>query len=121
MLAPLILLLIALSAMLGFLSLRRVEVARGVRYFDTGRTLLDSRAEELWVKLVTGGVPLSWRHFASVVLHDLGHLGVHTAVEVVRAMERPLAKLSYKMRVSAPKSGNAPVSDFLRTITPEKK
>ena len=121
MLAPLIIILVALSAMLGFLSLRRLEVARGMRYFDTERAVLDQHAEIMWMKLIHGGIPLSWRTYAGVILHDITHLGVHSAVELVRAVERPLARLSYKMRVSAPKGGGAPVSNFLRTITPEKK
>lgn len=121
MFAPLALLLIALSAMLAFVSMRRMEVARGVRFFEDKRAVLDAQAEVLWSRLVRGGVPLSWRRYVGVVLHDVTHLSIHGAVELVRAVERPLAKLSYKMRVSAPKSGGAPVSDFLRTITPEKK
>ena len=103
------------------MSLRRYEYARGVRFFEERRAELDVRAEELWAALVTGGVPMSWRTYAQAVLHDITHLGVHSAVELVRAIERPLARLSYKMRVSAPKSGSAPVSSFLRTITPDKK
>jgi ABC-type dipeptide/oligopeptide/nickel transport system permease subunit len=121
MLTPAILLAVALSAILGFISLRRAEEARGARYFEAERTILDERAAILWTALVLGGVPVSWRNYARAVLHDVTHLSVHSAVEAVRAVERPLAKLSYKMRVSAPKSGNAPVSNFLRTITPEKK
>lgn len=121
MLTPAILLVIVLSAILGFVSLRRFEIARGVRYFEPQRALLDERATELWRAVVLGGMPLSWRNYIKAVLHDITHLGVYSAVQVVRAVERPLAKLSYKMRVSAPKSGVAPVSEFLKIITPEKK
>lgn len=121
MLTPAILLVIALTAILGFLSLRRYEVAHGVRFLETQRSMLDMRAVTLWRMLVLGGIPLSWRTYVRSIVHDLTRLGVHSAVELVRAVERPLAKLSYKMRVSAPKSGSAPVSSFLRTITPDKK
>lgn len=121
MLIPLVILLVALSAMLGFLSLRRFEVARGERFFETHREVLDARAEVLWTSLVVGGIPLSWRRYATAFAHEASHALVHLAVEVVRAVERPLARLSYRMRVSAPKSGSTPVSDFLRIITPEKK
>jgi hypothetical protein len=68
-----------------------------------------------------GGIPVSWRTYTRAIVHELTHFLVRVAVEVVRAIERPLAKLSYKMRVSAPKSGMAPVSEFLKTLTPEKK
>lgn len=121
MIAPLTLILVALVAMLGLISVRRLELARGMRFFDTQRSVLDARAAELWEALVLGGLPVSWRAYVRAVFHDLGQVLVHTAVEVVRAVERPLAKLSYKMRVTAPKSGTKPVSDFLKTITPEKK
>lgn len=121
MIAPLWVILVALCAILGVLSVRRVEEARGVRYFDTARRSLDARAEVVWEALVLGGIPVSWRSYVRAALHDLTHLLVRIAVEVVRAIERPLARLSYKMRISAPKSGVAPVSEFLKILTPEKK
>ncbi len=121
MLTPAVLLLIALSAILGFFSLRRYETAHGIRFLNAQRSVLDERALELWRTMVLGGVPLSWRNYVKALIHSATHFGVQSAVEAVRALERPLARLSYKMRVSAPKGGGAPVSNFLRTITPEKK
>jgi hypothetical protein len=120
MTGPLLLIVLALLAALSFVSVRRFEAAKGTRFFDAQRAVLDTRAEEVWHALVTGGAPLAWRTYAQVTAHTVGHEVVRIAVEVVRAVERPLARLSYKMRVSAPKVGAAPVSDFLKTITPDK-
>ncbi len=121
MFAPLTVMLIALCAILAVVTVRRVETARGARYFDATRTVLDRRALEFWEALVMGGIPVSWRSYARAIMHDTAHLLVRLAVETVRALERPLVKLSYKMRVTAPKSGAAPVSEFLKTLSPEKK
>jgi hypothetical protein len=121
MTGPLVLILVALMAMLTLISVRRYETAKGMRFFDSYRETFDVYAAQLWVGVVLGGIPVSWRTYARAVVHDVTHTGVRLAVEVIRAIERPLARLSYKMRVSAPKGAGAPVSDFLRTITPEKK
>lgn len=120
MIVPLSILLASLILALGFIMFRRWETARGVRMFDARRTALDQYAEELWSALVLGGLPVRWRQNAIAVTHRLGHGGVHMAVSALRAAERPLARLSYKMRVSAPKAGSAQVSKFLQTITPQK-
>ncbi len=121
MFAPLVLILIALCAIGGVFTVRRVELVRGTRFFEPVRASFDSWATDLWSALVLGGIPVSWRSYVRAVAHDLTHLLVRVAVEVIRAIERPLARLSYKMRVSAPKSGMAPVSEFLKTLTPDKK
>ena len=118
--APLLLIVVALLAALSFVSVRRFEVVKGSRFFETQRSVLDTRAEEVWQALVTGGAPQSWRTYVQATAHAVTHEVVRLAVEVVRAVERPLARLSYKMRVSAPKATTAPVSDFLKTITPDK-
>ena len=115
------LILLALVAGLALISVRRYETTRGVRYFENARTAFDAYAEALWATLVLGGIPMSWRSFMRSVGHEVSHSTVRLAVETIRAVERPLARLSYKMRVSAPKGNTAPVSDFLRTLSPEKK
>lgn len=121
MFTPLAVILVALCAMAGIFAVRRVELVRGTRFFEPVRASFDTWATDVWSALVMGGIPVSWRSYVRAVAHDLTHLLVRVAVEVVRAIERPLAKLSYKMRVSAPKSGVAPVSEFLKTLTPDKK
>ncbi len=121
MITPLLTILVALCAIAAVFAVRRVELVRGTRFFEPVRASFDTWATDMWAALVMGGIPVSWRSYVRAVVHDLTHLLVRIAVEVVRAIERPLAKLSYKMRVSAPKSGAAPVSEFLKTLTPEKK
>lgn len=120
MTSALVVIILALSAGLAFVSMRRFEESRGIRLFNERRVALDSYASSLWEALVLGGIPVAWRKHAALLIHGVTHEGVRQAVEVVRAVERPLARLSYKMRVSAPKGAGAPVSDFLKTITPDK-
>ena len=91
-----------------------------MRVYADMRAQLDTFAEELWRAAVLGGIPLSWRQRAQAIVHELGHESVHAAVTVLRSIEAPLSRLSYRMRVSAPKTGAAPVSEFLKTITPDR-
>ncbi|MBU6310590.1 hypothetical protein KGO06_01500 [Patescibacteria group bacterium] len=120
MLLPLSVMLVAASLMLAFAYVRRLELARGARFFESERARLDARVTAFVPRLVLGGVPLSWRAYLGAIAHDVTHLSIHGAVEAIRAIERPLAKLSYKLRISAPRTGAAPVSEFLKTITPER-
>ncbi len=114
--------LIALSLILAlsYIWIRRFETVRGVRYREEMRVRFDQRAEMLWTGLVEGGIPLEWRHYAKIAAHTTSHQAVRIAVETVRAIERPLARLSYKLRVTAPK-GAGEVSEFLKTLSPEKR
>ncbi len=114
------LLLTVLVLGLLFVTFRRFEVGRGVRFYEAERSRFDAYAEEFWSALVLGGVPLSWRQNTAVVVHRATHEGLHVLVALLRSIEAPLARLSYKMRVSAPKPAGTPVSDFLKTITPDK-
>ncbi|MEK7063248.1 MAG: hypothetical protein AAB955_00985 [Patescibacteria group bacterium] len=112
--------LITAAVLLGaFVTFRIVEHKRGVRLFEVSRAALDVHALILWNDLVTGGVPLKWRHSAKVIAHQATHGGLQSLVILLRAAERPLARLSYKLRVSAPKAGGREVSQYLKTITPE--
>ena len=110
--------LIALTA--AFVVFRVSESRFEKRAFNELRTRLDQHAEELYTALVMGGIPLSWRRFVVALVHEVGHELVHFMVSGLRAVERPLARLSYRLRVSAPKTGAAPVSEFLKTITPDR-
>ncbi|MCL9971824.1 MAG: hypothetical protein NBV63_00210 [Candidatus Pacebacteria bacterium] len=121
MFAPLTLILSVLVVALAFMSVRRLEAARGIRFFEPQRRAFDVYAESVWAALVLGGIPVSWRTYVRAVIHDITHMLVRLMVEVIRAVERPLARLSYKMRVSAPKGTGAPVSEFLKILSPEKK
>lgn len=104
-----------------FLAGKAWEIRRGVRVYDSVRTMLDQYASEIYTALVTGGIPLRWRQSVTLFMHQSTHALVQAAVHGLRAVERPLARLSYRMRVSKPKAGGAEVSEFLKTITPDKQ
>lgn len=113
--------LTALALGLLYVWLRRFETVRGGRFFEASRARFDARASALLEALVLGGIPVSWRKYVVALFHEVVHTMVRFAVDVIRAVERPLARLSYRLRVSAPKGSGVPVSEFLRTISPEKK
>jgi hypothetical protein len=50
----------------------------------------------------------------------LSHEIVHLFLATLRAVEKPVAQLSYKMRLARTKNGTRSVSEYLRTITPDK-
>lgn len=120
MITPLVVLALALVSMIGFTLFRSWEARKEIRYFNDNRTVLDGYAEELYAALVMGGLPLRWRQNAAALIHNISHNGVLLMVATLRAVERPLARLSYRMRVSTPKVGTAQVSDFLKTLSPDK-
>ncbi len=122
MIPPLV--LIGAAAVLGvlFFALRSVEERRGYRYFADQRKQLDAFVEEVWAAAVLGGVPISWRQQVRIAVHEIGHGIVQHAVYALRMIERPLSRLSYKMRVTAPKSGGSrEVSGFLKTLSPREE
>jgi hypothetical protein len=121
MIIPAVLLVVGLVLTLCFILFRAWEVRRGSRLYNERRLLLDHWAERVYETLVLGGVPLSWRRYAVAVSHEVSHEAVRLLVAIIRAVEKPLVRLSYRLRVSAPKTGAQPVSEFLRTIAPDKQ
>lgn len=121
MIVPAIVLAVGLVLTLCYILFRVWEVRRGVRIYNERRLLLDHWAERVYETLVLGGVPLSWRRYAVAVVHEISHEAVRLMVVIIRAVEKPLVRLSYRLRVSAPKNGAQPVSEFLRTIAPDKQ
>lgn len=113
---------IAATLLIGlfFVSLRRYEATRGVRFFETARTDFDIWATKIFEHIIQGGVPVSWRSQFTAFLHAFTHTIVDIAVWLVRSLEHRLARFSYHLRVTAPK-GSAQVSEFLRTLTPDKR
>ncbi len=112
----------AASALLGILiGVRAVEERRGIRVFQDVRSRYDRRIAEAYTRIVANDFPIEIRQNVSHALHWLSHRIVVLAVEMVRAIERPLTRLSYRLRTRAPKPSGKDVSPFLRTITPEKR
>ncbi len=70
---------------------------------------------------VMGNIPEEYRLAVMRFLHTLAHDTVVFLVEGLRALERPLTRLSYRMRQTAPTPNGKEPSAFLKTITPEKK
>ncbi len=121
MVVPAIVLGVGLVLALSFIVFRMWEVRSGVRIYNARRQRLDQWAERVYETMVLGGVPLSWRRYAVAVVHEISHEAVRLMVAIIRAVEKPLVRLSYRLRVSAPKTGAQPVSEFLRTIAPDKQ
>jgi hypothetical protein len=70
---------------------------------------------------VLGSIPEKYRLAAVALLHSLAHDAVVFAVEALRSLERPLARLSLRLRQSAPRPSGKEPSPFLKTIAPEKR
>ena len=121
MATPAIVLAVGLMLTFCFILFRVWEVSRGVRIYNDHRLLLDNWAERVYEIMVLCGVPLAWRKYGVAVAHEISHEAVRLLVVIIRAVEKPLVRLSYRLRVSAPKTGAQPVSEFLRTIAPDKQ
>lgn len=115
--APLTLALFLIGA---FVLFRVHEEKRGARYFDAYRTHADELAAHIYRLLVMGQIPREWRTtLMSVTTRGLHRLVVLT-VELLRAIERPLTRLSHRMRTAVPAKSKENVSEFLKTLTPRK-
>ena len=112
--------IIGLLGTISFVFFRLWEVRRTRRFFENYRALLDRMTERLYGILVFGEIPRHYRTRLALVVRSLSHRAVHSAVLALRALERPLARVSHRMRMSAAESEREP-SDFLKTITPQKK
>ncbi|MDO8523974.1 MAG: hypothetical protein Q7R74_01960 [bacterium] len=112
--------LIALALLVAFVVFRFWEEKRGVRLFAEKRAAADTVVAEMYRAAVMGNIPAEYRIAVIRFLHTLAHDTVVFLVEGLRAVERPLTRLSYRMRQSAPASNGKEPSAFLKTITPEK-
>ena len=104
-----------------YLGFRVFEHSRGTMLFKKKRGELDTQIEHLYHALVMGSIPIEWRFQFISLLHTLSRRSVQIAVEILRAIERPLARLSYRMRTYAPKANGKEVSAYLKTIIIDKK
>ncbi|PIR84958.1 hypothetical protein COU15_03330 [Candidatus Kaiserbacteria bacterium CG10_big_fil_rev_8_21_14_0_10_45_20] len=103
-----------------FVLFRLWEAQRTERFFEQARKSLDSVAERLYRVMVFGEIPRHYRTKTATVLRFFSHHAIHTAVLALRSIERPLTRMSHRMRMSSSESKQEP-SDFLKTITPDKK
>ena len=108
---------IALALLGAFIFFRVWEERRGIRLWSGIRISADETVSTLYRGAVTGSIPTHYRERLIAFLHSVTHQGVVFLVQALRAAERPLAQLSYRMRMHAPKGNDKDVSPFLKTIS----
>ncbi len=120
MMNALYILLAALFVAVIYAALRAWEDRRGALIAHAHREKLDAWLAHIYQGMVEGGIPLTWRNKTGAFAYSLTHEIVHLVLAALRAIEKPIAQLSYKMRLARTKNGARSVSEYLRTITPEK-
>ena len=110
----------ALALLVSFFAFHAWETKRKKRLFDAYRTELDAKVSRFYRMLVMGEVPASWRMAAIVFFHKTAHRAIIFSVETLRAIERPLSRLSHYMRTRPPSTNAQEVSPFLKNIAPDK-
>lgn len=113
--------LLSSTLLAGFFVFRLWEEKRGHRLWATKREHVDHVVSDMYHRAVTGNVPYRYRTAFIVFLQKSIHEGVLLLVAGLRSIERPLTRLSYRMRMSVPQPKGKEVSSFLRTIVPRKK
>jgi len=104
-----------------FAALKVWEERKGARILEPMRASLDAQLPRIYQAAVMGSLPTSWRHAVAVFAHDATHRAVVFLVEVLRAVERPLTRISFRMRIQKPSANGKGISPFLKSIMPEKK
>jgi len=113
--------LLALILLIAFVAFRFWEERKGARLWAHSRSVADEMVDKIYTAAVVGSVPAEYRTVAIHFLHTLAHDVIVFLVESLRSIERPLTRLSYRMRQSVPAPSGKEPSAFLKTITPEKK
>jgi len=111
----------ALVLLVGFIAFHAWELSRGKRIFDSYRTKVDEKVSRLYHDLVVYEIPESWRIAVVVFLHKVTHQIVVVSVNLLQAIERPLSRLSNRMRTRPPSTEAGEVSQYLKNIVPDKK
>ena len=111
---------LGLAGLVGFWFVREREEQRGTRLAESHRATLDRVVAEAYHTLVAGDALHTHRLRFFALVHNVSHRVVIALVAALRAVERPLARVSHRMRMEPPKSPREP-SEFLKTITPDKK
>lgn len=89
------------------------EARRGARFFEHTRRMLDRRVSVLYRTLVFGEIPSGYRTQVRRFMADATHRTLIVLVKVLRAVERPLVRLTREMRYHATTSEP---SHFIKTI-----
>lgn len=109
-----------LVGLIGFGIVRMWEERRGTRIFARSRAALDRVTASAYRLLVTGDISHEYRVHLIKSIRTFVHQGVVLLVTFLRAIERPLSRLSHRMRVHEPVPTHREPSEYLKTITPAK-
>jgi len=97
--------------------LRFFEISRGKRFFDAVRSRLDAFSSRVYRLAVFGELPHGYRAWFSARVGELVHHAVVALVAWLRAIERPLSRMSRRLRVSRHTStASREPSSFLKDI-----
>ncbi|TAJ14803.1 hypothetical protein EPO56_01790 [Patescibacteria group bacterium] len=113
--------LLSSTLLTGFIVFRLWEEKRGHRLWALKREHADHVVTDMYHRAITGNVPYRYRTAFIVFLQKGIHEVVLLLVAGLRSIERPLTRLSYRMRMAVPQPKGKEVSSFLRTIVPRKK
>ena len=114
--------LAGLVSLVGYSVFRFYEARRRERFFESSRKKLDSFSIELYRLAVFGELPAVYRVSLRNALHVVTHASVNRAVKLLRAVERPLSRLSYRLRITRMKDvEHRDPSPFLKNITGTKE
>ena len=103
-----------------FIFFRMWEQKRRIRMWAGAREKADEQVVEAYRSAITGSIPQHYRIRFLAFLRNAIHELVLLLVATLRAVERPLTRISYRMRMSASNTNKKEVSPFLQTIVPEK-
>lgn len=112
---------ICLFLLVAFIAFRFWEEKRQMRLFAHARATADTVVSGMYQAAVMGSIPEEYRIALARFLHSLAHETIVFLVEGLRAVERPLTRLSLRMRQNVPSTKGREPSAFLKNIVPEKK
>ena len=111
---------ISLALLVGFVFFRFGEEKRGVKLWARTRDSYDATIADAYKQAVMGNLPSNWRVAFLSLMHKVSHAAVVLTVQALRAIERPLLRLSYRMRRGVPSANGKEPSEFLKTISEKK-
>ncbi len=99
-----------------FIVFRVQEEKKGVRIFAEARAKADTQVLKAYRGAVAGTIPQHYRVAVVLFFRHTLHQLVLLTVTGLRAAERPLTRLSHRMRMATPASKGKEPSAFLKTI-----
>jgi hypothetical protein len=112
--------LIGIAGFCALILFRFWEVKRGARLFEGARRRADETVRVWYRIVVMGELPHAYRIHLAAALRAAGHHLVVLLARALRALERPLLKLSHQMRRGPQGNGTAP-SSYLKTLSSDSQ